>query len=137
MLYQPNSIRTREDDIMVDGNKLNSVLEFTYLGSTIPCNGGIDDEIQRRMANGSASFGRLCQILWNNGSNSDQKVSPVDWTGYQTKFSTLNCLLVAEREGAYIRFKDTIKRYLKMRDRNIDSWTSHSQKREKWRATVK
>ena len=34
VLYQSNSTRTREEDIMVDGNKLNSVLEFTYLGST-------------------------------------------------------------------------------------------------------
>ncbi|KAK2169580.1 hypothetical protein NP493_1184g01007 [Ridgeia piscesae] len=34
-LYQTNSTRTREEDIMVDGNKLNSVLEFTYLGRTI------------------------------------------------------------------------------------------------------
>ena len=39
VLHQPNSTRTREDDIMVDGNKLNSVLEFTYLGSTITSNG--------------------------------------------------------------------------------------------------
>ena len=31
--------------IKVDGNKLNSVLEFTYLGSTISSNGCIDDEI--------------------------------------------------------------------------------------------
>ena len=31
VLYQPNSTRTREEDIMVDGNKLNSGLEFTYL----------------------------------------------------------------------------------------------------------
>ena len=38
VLYQPNSTRTREEDIMVDGNKLNSVLEFTYLGSTISSN---------------------------------------------------------------------------------------------------
>ena len=29
MLYQPNSTRTREKDIMVGGNKLNSVLTFT------------------------------------------------------------------------------------------------------------
>ena len=66
MLYQPNnSTRTRKDDIVVDGNKLNSVLEFTYLGSTISSNGCIDDEIQRRMAKASASFGRLCQRLWN------------------------------------------------------------------------
>ena len=65
-LYQPNSTRTREEDIMVDGNKLNSVLEFTYLGSTISSDGCIDDEIQRRMAKASASFGRLRQRLWNN-----------------------------------------------------------------------
>ena len=65
-LYQPNSTRTREEDIMVDGNKLNSVLEFTYLGSTISSNGRIDDEIQMRMSKASASFGRLRQRLWNN-----------------------------------------------------------------------
>ncbi|KAK2157734.1 hypothetical protein NP493_1856g00014 [Ridgeia piscesae] len=43
MLYQPNYTRTREEDIMVDGNKLNSVLEFTYLGSIISSNGCIGD----------------------------------------------------------------------------------------------
>ena len=43
VLYQPNSTITREKDIIVDGNKLNSVLEFTYLGSTISSDGGIDD----------------------------------------------------------------------------------------------
>ena len=51
---------------MVDGNKLNSVLELTYLGSTISSDGCIDDEIQRRMAKASASFGRQRQKLWNN-----------------------------------------------------------------------
>ena len=35
VLYQSNSTRTREEDIMVDGKKLNSVLECTYIGSTI------------------------------------------------------------------------------------------------------
>ena len=63
VLYQPNSTRTREENTMVDGNKLYSVQEFTYLGSTISGNGWIDDEIQRRMANASASFGRLRQRL--------------------------------------------------------------------------
>ena len=66
VLYQPNTTRIREEDIMVDGNKLNSVLEFTYIGSTISSNGCIDDEIQRRMVKASASFGRLRQRLWNN-----------------------------------------------------------------------
>ena len=51
---------------MVDGNKLNTVLEFTYLGGTISSNVCIGDEIQRRMVKASASFGRLSQILWNN-----------------------------------------------------------------------
>ena len=36
-----------------------------------------------------------------------------------------------------LRFKDTIKRNLKMRDMQIASWTSLSQQRDKWRATVK
>ena len=66
VLYQPNTTRTREEDIMVDGNKLNSVLEFTYLGSTISSDGCIDDKIQWRVATASASFGRLRQRLWNN-----------------------------------------------------------------------
>ena len=51
---------------MVDENKLNSALDFTYIGSTISSNGCIDDEIQRRMAKARASFGRLRQRLWNN-----------------------------------------------------------------------
>ena len=66
VLYQSNSTRTREEDIMVDGNKLSSVLEFTYLGSTISSDGCIDNEIQWRMAKASAFFGRLRQRLWNN-----------------------------------------------------------------------
>ena len=36
-----------------------------------------------------------------------------------------------------LRFKDTIKRNLKLRDIKTDSWTSLSQQRDKWRATVK
>ena len=63
VLYQPNSTRTREGDIMVDLNKLNSVMEFSYLGSTISSNGCINAEIQSKMAKASASFGRLCQFV--------------------------------------------------------------------------
>ena len=66
VLYQPNSTRTQEEDIIVDRNRLNFVLEFTYFRSTMSSNGCIDDEIQRRMAKVSASFGRLRQRLWNN-----------------------------------------------------------------------
>ena len=36
-----------------------------------------------------------------------------------------------------LRFKDTIKRNLKLRDIKTDLWTSLSQQRDKWRAIVK
>jgi len=52
--------------MMVDGNKLNSVMEFPYLGSTISSNGCFNDEIARRMAKARVCFGRLRQRLWNN-----------------------------------------------------------------------
>ena len=60
MLRQPNSTRTREEDIMVDGNKLNFVLEFTYFRSTISSNGCIDDEIGgwQRLVHLSANYAR-------------------------------------------------------------------------------
>jgi len=42
-----------------------------------------------------------------------------------------------KRRRAHIRFTDTIKRNLKLRVVKINSWTSLSQQRDKWRATVK
>ena len=41
-----------------------------------------------------------------------------------------------KRRRPRLRFKDTNKRNLKLRDIKIDSWTSLSQQRDKWRATV-
>ena len=61
VLYQPNSTKTREEDIMVDGNKLNSVLEFTNLGSTISSDGCIDNEYRGgwpRLVHLSADYAR-------------------------------------------------------------------------------
>ena len=200
----------------MDGNKLNSVLEFTYLGSTISSDGCIDDEIQRRMAKASASFGRLRQRLWNNHHVSMRVKGKIyraimlstllyeaeAWTVYRRQVKKLYAFMmrhmrsimritwmdkvtnkeILERKGLpsmedllirknlrwtghlmrmspdrllkqvlysqlssghrkrgrpHLRFKDTIKRNLKMRDIKIDSWTSLSQQRDKWRATVK
>ena len=196
---------------MVDGNMLNSVLEFTYLGSTISSDGCIDDEIQRRMAKASASFGRLRQRLWNNHHVSMRVKGNIyraivlftllcgaeAWTVYRRQVKKLHAFMmrhlrsimritwmdkvtnkeILERTGLpsmedllirknlrwtghlmrmspqvlysqlssgqrkrgrlRLRFKDTIKRNLKLRDIKIDSWTSLSQQRDKWRATVK
>ncbi len=66
VLYQPNCTRTREEDIMVDGNNFKYVMVLTYLGNIISSNGCVDDEIRRRMAKANASYGRLRQRFWNN-----------------------------------------------------------------------
>ena len=42
-----------------------------------------------------------------------------------------------KRGRSRIRFKDTIKRNLKLRDIKTDTWTSLSQQIDKWRAIVK
>ena len=42
-----------------------------------------------------------------------------------------------KRGHSRLQFMDTIKRNPKLRDIKIDSWTSLSQQRDKWRATVK
>ena len=201
---------------MVDGNKLSSVMEFTYLGSTISSDGCIDDEIQRRMAKASASFGRLRQRLWNNHHVSMRVKGEIyraivlstllygaeAWTVYRRHAKMLHAFMmrhlrsimritwmdkvtnkeILERTGLpsmedlqirknlrwtghlmrvspdrlpkqvlysqlssgqrksgrpRLRFKYTIKRNLKMRDIKIDLWTSLSQQRNIWRATVK
>ena len=69
------------------------------------------------------------------GRYSDQKESPVDWTPHEdvtrqaTKAGSLNSQLSSghrKRGRPRLRFKDTIKRNLKLRDIKIDSWTSLS-----------
>ena len=193
-----------------------SVLEFTYLGNTISRNGCIGDEIQRRMAKASASFGRLRKRLWNNhhvfirvtgkiyrafvlstllygteawavyrlqvkklhafmmrylrsivwitwmdkvtnkdifeqtglSSTEDLLISKnLRWTGHLMRMSPDRLpkqILYSQLSSGHrksgrprLRFKDTIKRNLKLRDINTDSCISLSQQRIKWRATVK
>jgi len=201
---------------MVDGNKLNSVLEFIYFGRTISSNGCIDDEIQRNVARASASFGRLRQRLWNNlhmsmrvkgkiyhaivlsallyGTEawtvyrqqvkklyafmmrhlrSIMRITGMDkvtnkeilertelpfmedllirknfrWTGHLMRMSPdrlPKLILYSQQSSSHIkrgllrlRFKDIIKRNMKLRDITTDSITSLSQQRDKWRAIVK
>ena len=73
------------------------------------------------------------------GRTSDQKESPVDWTAHEdvTRQATKADSLLSTVFLSLLRFKDTIKRNLKLRDIKTDSWTSLSQQRDKWRAIVK
>ena len=201
---------------MVDGIKLDSVPEFTYLGSTVSKDGQIDAEIQKRMAKASASFGRLRQRLWNNHHVSLRVKGKIyravvistllygaeSWTVYrrhvkklhafmmrhlrsvmkinwkdkvtnkevlrQTGLPSMEDLLIRKnlrwtghlmrmssdrlpkqilfsqlpsghrkRGRPRLRFKDTIKRNLKLRDIKTDSWTKLTQQRAEWRTAVK
>ena len=54
-----------EPSITVDGQRLNNVDRFTYLGSTLSQAVHIDDEINTRIAKASATFGRLRPIVWD------------------------------------------------------------------------
>ena len=50
-----------EPDIIINGQRLNVVDKFTYLGSTLSRNVVIDDEINARLAKASFAFGQTVQ----------------------------------------------------------------------------
>ena len=65
------------------------------------------------------------------------------WTGHLRKMSPDRLskqILYSQMSSGHRksgRFKDTIKRNLKLRDIKTDSWTLLSRHRDKWTATVK
>ena len=56
--------RYYEPNIIVNGTPLEVVDTFVYLGSMIAKDGSLDNEITRRIEQGSASFGKLEKRLW-------------------------------------------------------------------------
>nr|VZI17684.1 unnamed protein product [Spirometra erinaceieuropaei] len=51
--------------ISVNGNQLQVVENFPYLGSTLSHNTKIDDEVASRISTASQAFGRLRNTVWN------------------------------------------------------------------------
>nr|VZI44769.1 unnamed protein product [Spirometra erinaceieuropaei] len=51
--------------ISVNGNHLQVVENFPYLGSTLSHNTKIDDEVARRISKASQAYGRLRNTVWN------------------------------------------------------------------------
>nr|VZI51731.1 unnamed protein product [Spirometra erinaceieuropaei] len=51
--------------ISVNGNQLQVVENFPYLGSTLSHNTKIDDEVANRISKASQAFGRLHSTVWN------------------------------------------------------------------------
>ena len=54
-----------EPNITINGQQLNAVDKFAYLGSLHSRNVVIDDEVNARLAKASAAFGRLHKNVWN------------------------------------------------------------------------
>ena len=59
---QPKSCTNPEmasPNITVNGEVLNNVDKFTYLGKTLSCQANIDEEVKRRIAKASSAFGKI------------------------------------------------------------------------------
>ena len=61
---------TAEDNapIAAGDEQVESVNEFSYLGSVISSSGGVQPDIDKRTAQASRAFGALCQPMFNNRS---------------------------------------------------------------------
>jgi hypothetical protein len=51
------------DEIKLDGNNVEKVQEFTFLGSVVP---GTSSDVKRRLALAYIAFGRLKKNIWSN-----------------------------------------------------------------------
>jgi len=65
VMYQPAPNKQyHELQITVNGQILQAVETFTYLGSTLSRNANIDAEINNRISKASSAFGRLREKVW-------------------------------------------------------------------------
>lgn len=105
VMHQPApGKRYVEPNIFINGQRLNVVDKFTYLGSTLSRNVVIDDEVNARLAKASAAFGRLYSKVWNRrGITTETKIKVYravvltallygceTWTIYQRHAKKLN-----------------------------------------------
>jgi len=67
MMYQlPRGKQDEGEKISIDGEILNTVKNFKYLGSTITNNNKLDQELQLKMPKTTQTFGRLRERFWDN-----------------------------------------------------------------------
>ena len=77
VVYQPTLGNPySEPTIIVNGQRLQVVAKFTYLGSTLSRAVHIDDEVTARIAKASVTFGRLLGNVWyRSGIRLDTKLN--------------------------------------------------------------
>ena len=140
-----------EPTITVNGQKLQVVDKFTYLGSTLSRAVHIDDEVTARTAKASVAFGRLRKNVWErNGIRLDTKLKVYKavvlptllyacetWTVYQHHAKKLNHFhLSCLRKLRKIRWQDKIPDTEVLKKANMQSvhtllklaqlrWTGH------------
>ena len=140
-----------EPTITVNGQKLQVVDNFTYLGSTLSRAVHIDDEVTARTAKASVAFGRLRTNVWErNGIRLDTKLNVYKavvlptllyacetWTVYQRHAKKLNHFhLSCLRKLLKIRWQDKIQDTEVLKKANMQSvhtllklaqlrWTGH------------
>ena len=124
IVHQPSPGKPySEPTITVNGQKLQVVDKFTYLGSTFSRAVHIDDDVTARTAKASVAFGRLRTIVWErNGIRLDTKLKVYKavvlptllyacetWRVYQRHAKTLNHFhLSCLRKILKIRWQDKI-----------------------------
>ena len=80
VMHQPAPGKTyTEPNITINGQWLNVVDKYTYLGSTLSRNLVIDDEVNARCAKASAAFGRLHKNVLNRRGITLETKTKVYW----------------------------------------------------------
>ena len=87
-----------EPNILINGQKINAVNRFTYLGSTLSQDATIDHEVNLRISKASSTFGRLYDSVWNRrGIRNQTKIKVYTllyacetWTVYSRHARLLN-----------------------------------------------
>ena len=80
ILYQPNPNKPKQNIqqpcIVADGEFLENVEHFSYLGSTLSSNANIDKEVEKRIHSASAAYSRLRRrVFENNDLRTDTKLA--------------------------------------------------------------
>ena len=149
-----------EPIVFVEGNKLDVVHSFLYLGSTLTEGCSLDREISFRIERASLSFSALNKRVWSQHGfryisiwesratkhpvDGNEKLSPMGLSLVRMDDSRLPMQLfygeMWEGKKSALkpkkRFKDIIKYYLKKSGQPVNQWEKMVSDRSKWRKLI-
>ena len=71
-------------DIRIDNQSLQQVSHFTYLGSSIACDGSLDHELNNRIGKSSGAFNSINNVWRNRGIH-----NPIKFRIYESAVLTI------------------------------------------------